>query len=282
MNLLDSINQFLRLFVDTFRQVPRWRIWLPLVGYFLLQWLVLYAHYDFLAPPFYGLVSSWASLFGSDQATAFSHYPQHFLLLGKFSGWARLGIGLVLEGLVLGMIARLFHSCFTSQEHPGRRQSWLVRWLNLVVVWAVINALMVAAGALLPGWLAPLLDGPRRMLAFNFVLMPFIYTMVFSVFFLAIPAVSIRGENALVSLAKSLGFFFRRPFTVFSLAFFILAVPILLGALAGRPAGIIESFNPELIYWLLVTSLISEMVAYFFWMGTAVRLLSEPKTWPPV
>ncbi|MCD6249793.1 MAG: hypothetical protein J7J98_05620 [candidate division Zixibacteria bacterium] len=272
MNLLDSINQFLRLFIGTFRQFGRGRIWLPLVAYFALQWLVLYAHYDFLRPPFYNMVTLWTSFFGSEMATAYSHYPQHFLLLGQFSGWAKLGVGLILEGLVLGMVAGMFHHRITGSE-PGR--SALNAWLDLVLVWVVINGLMLIAGMFLPGWLGSLINSPRRLLALNLGLLPFLYTLIFALFFMAIPMVMVRGYNGLKAIVESVGLFIRRPFTFFCLATTIVAGPILLGAIVSRPAGIVDSFKPELVYWLLVASLVVEMIAYFFWMGTAVIFLNE-------
>ena len=45
-------------------------------------------------------------------------------------------------------------------------------------------------------------------------------------------------------------------------------------ALASRPAGIVDSFKPELVYWILVGSLLAEMISAFFWMGMTVRYLS--------
>ncbi len=272
MNLLASINQFLRLFLDTFRQLGRVSIWLPLVAYFALQWLVLYAHYDFLRPPFYDLISRWVALFDSNLASAYGHYPQHLLLLGRFSGWAKLGVGLIFEGAVLGMVARMFHYRFTGSD---RGRSAVNLWLDLTLIWVVINGLMLVAGMFLPGWLGSLLTGPRRQLAFNFAVLPFLYTMIFALLFTAIPMVMARGYSGLKAMLESVRLFLKRPFTFFALAMTILAVPILLGAIVSRPLGIAEGFKPELIYWLLTASLIAELIAYFFWMSTAVRFLSE-------
>jgi len=272
VNLLDSINQFLRLLFGTFRQLGRGRIWLPLVAYFAIQWLVLYAHYDYLRPPFYELISRWSSLFGADMATAFSHYPQHFLLLGQFSGWAKLGIGLILEGVVLGMVAGMFHRRFTDSQSD--RSAWSA-WFDLVLIWVVINGLMLVATIYLPGWLGSLIDSPRRMLALNLGLQPFIFTLVLALFFTAIPMVMVKGSGGLKALVESVRLFVRRPFTFLGLAGTVLVVPILLGFIVSRPTNIVDSFKPELIYWLLTVVLVAEMLAYFLWMGTAVRFLSE-------
>lgn len=271
MNLLVGINQFLRLYLDTIRQLGRGRIWLVLVTYFGLQWLLLYAHYVHLQPSFYALMSNWAALFGSDLATAFSHYPQHFLLMGHFFGWAKLGIGLILEGVVLGLVARMFHQCFTGSV-GGR--SAVKAWFDLILVWAVISGLMLLAGMYLPGWLDSLLNSPRRLLAFQLGFLPLIQTLIMALLFAAIPLVTVKGMGGLKAIVGSVRLFWRRPFTFLGLAVSVLVGPILLGFMVSHPARIVDSFKPELIYWLLTASVAVEMIAYFLWMGTAVRFLS--------
>jgi len=150
--------------------------------------------------------------------------------------------------------------------------------MNLIIVWAVINGLTLLASMYFPGWFESFLNSPRRLAAFNYVVMPVVYIFVFGLFFLAIPSVVLFGENALAAMVRSLKLFLQRPFTILFLAAVILAVPIVLGILVGSPVEIVDSFKPELIYWLLVVSLFADMVANFFWMGTAVRFLSEPQS----
>ena len=274
MALLERINQFILLIIETLRQLARWRIWAVLLPYYFLQWLVLYLLYSYPAGPLSGLVFRWVSLFGTDQAAAFGHYPQHFLLIGGVSTWAKLLIGLVFEGLVLGLVASQFHRRFArGQTLSASDRSLPGKWLNLALVWVVINGLMLAAGQFLPSLLAPVLDGPRRLLAFSFVFMPLVFTAIFSLLFLAIPSVILFQDDALRAMVRSVTHFWRRPFTMFGLGIVILAVPILLGALASRPTGIVDSFKPELVYWILVGSLLAETISAFFWMGTAVRYL---------
>jgi len=274
--LLERINQFILLIIGTLRQFAQWRIWALLLPYYLLQWFVLYLLYSYPAGPLSGSVHGWSSLFGTERAAAFGHYPQHLLLLGEFSTWAKLLIGLVFEGLVLGLVASQFQRRFVGGQGLSaisRSLPW--RWLNLTLVWAVINGLMLAAGQYLPSLLAPVLDGPRRLLAFSFVLMPLVFTAIFSVLFLAIPSVILFQDDALRAMVRSVRHFLRRPFTMFGLGIVILAVPILLGALASRPTGIVDSFKPELVYWILAGSLLAEMISAFFWMGMTVRYLSS-------
>ncbi len=281
MRLIDRINQFVLLFIDTVRQFGMWRAWGLLLGYFLLNWLLLYSHYEFASPIFYGVSTFWMNLlshlvpgYGPDQIAAFSHYPQHLLFLGDVFGWTKLIVGLIVEGLVLGGVAYLFGQRFVPNPPAGRR-SFAATWVNLLIVWLVLNLFTVAAGLLLPQWLEPLLDGPRRVLAFSFVGMPLVFTFIFALFVYALPSVIVNRENAVKAVLRSLKMAVTRPFTSFFLAFAILFIPLFLGTLSGRPADIIDKFRPDLIYWLLVAGLAAEMIANFFWMGTAVRFLSE-------
>jgi hypothetical protein len=54
-----------------------------------------------------------------------------------------------------------------------------------------------------------------------------------------------------------------------------MAGPYLLSRIAGRSEQIVWNFRPELVYWVMLAGLVVELVANFFWMGTAVRFLLE-------
>jgi len=272
---LERLNQFVSILLNVARQLIQWRIWLVLIVYYGFQLLILYVHYDYPSGPLSVLMTKWVSLFGEETVSAYGHYPQHFMLLGKISYWAKLGFGLVFEGVVLGSVAGLFYRRFAGPGSATDQLSLGTRWFNLTLVWTIVNGLMLAAGQLMPGLLAQYLTGPRRILAFSFVLMPFVFTLIFSIFFLAIPSVVIYRDDVFKALGRSFRHFRRRPMTLFGLGFVILAIPILLGAMASRPTGIVDSFKPELLYWILIASLLSEMIAGFFWMGSAVRFLVE-------
>jgi hypothetical protein len=277
VRLLDRINQFISLFLDTFRQIANWRIWLLLLGLFTVYWIILYAHYQYVSPVFYSVLTPWLRLFGGNEATAFGHYPQQFFYLTSVFGWAKLVAGLVLEGLMLGLVARLFARAFGVTIPGPQNRSLTAMWLQLVLVWLVINGLTMLAGFALPAVAGPYLDGPRRLLAFSFVVMPFVFTLIFSLFLFAIPSVAVHGETSLRAIVSSLRLFLRRPFTCFFLSMILLAVPLLIGTICSWPVELIDRFNPELIYWLLLVSLAVEAVAGFLWMGTTVRFLAEPE-----
>jgi hypothetical protein len=269
VNFLARINYVIQLYFDVLRQAWSGRIWTPLVLYMALQWLVLYAHFQFTHPAFYGLIAFWTNLVGPEYAAAFSHYPQHFTLLGYYTGWAKTLVGFPLEGLILGIVARRFYVRFAGTE-PQKSLS-IGKWLNLILVWTVITVLIMAAGQILPAVLGQMIFSPKRMLAFSFLIAPGLYALVVSLFYLAIPLVAIGDMNFLTAIRRSLKAFVHLPITSFALAAVSLSGPLLMGALTSQPGRIVQGFKPELVYWLLAATLVVETVAYFFWMGTAVR-----------
>ncbi len=283
MGFLKYLNQFVAIFVDTIKMMSSGRIWLLLTGYMLLNFVLLYAHYDFLSPMFYWAISPWTEFVSASSATAFTHYPGHFLLLPYFFGLAKVGLGLLLEGLILGMVAVGFHNAFLGATGNDRLRirSVAASWFYLVVVWFVINGLTTAIATFFPDWLEFFHgDSPRRLLAVEFVIIPFTQTLALALFLFAIPIIAVDRENLFRGLGRALGIFLRRPLTCLSLAAVILSGPFVMSILAGRSGDIINRFRlkPEIVFWILAVGLVIELLANFFWMGTTVRFLMEDES----
>lgn len=275
--MLQRINHYFLLILDTIKQVGLWRAWLLLVVYFLVNWLLLYAHFDFMSPLFYGAVKAWTSLVNPNLAPAFTHYPQHFAFMDLYFSWSKLGLGFLFEGLVLGVVARIFAGRVYRHARDGEARSIWSLWIHLIIVWAVLNGLWMLVASQVPALLAPYLNGPRRVMAFSFVFLPFVFMAVFSLLFCALPAVAVYGDNAFKAILRSLRLFLRRPFTCFFLAAVVLVVPTFLAAVVSRPDQILDKFRPELIYYLLLAGLVVEIPANFLWIGTAVHFLRDTR-----
>jgi hypothetical protein len=274
MKFIGGINRLLSIVSDTFRQFPAGRIWGVLLAYYFLQWLVLLAHYQFTSPAFGWLASITLSFQDSQRAVAFTHYPAHLILLPGVYGWAKLGFGVLLEGLVLGFVATEF--CKRFGVRTDSNKSIVSRWLHLLIIWVVINALALAIGEIVPSLMASKLYSPKRIAVFTFVIMPAIFTVCSMLFFYAFAVVASTGKNALVALGQSLRFLVSNPMTTFVLTVLVIAVPVLLSAVSGAYATtLVDKFRPELVYWLLVTGIIVDMISTFLWMGFSVRLLAD-------
>jgi hypothetical protein len=274
--MLKYINQYIGLFVSAIKQAGRGKIWLLLIILTLINWLLLFSFNDFLSPLFYGAVMFWTGLVGKANAAMFTHYPTHYLLMPYYFGLAKLIPGLILETLFLGAIAVYFRNSYLGAAREGGIRVAASRWLQLILVWVVLTGLTVVASIFFPEWFAFFHQySPRRLLLFNFVIMPFFMALVLSLFYFAIPAVVVYRENFLKAIGRSLRLFARRPLTAFFLSAVILAGPYLFSALAGYADQIVLKFKPELVYWVLLAGLVVEILANYFWMGTAVRFLME-------
>jgi len=278
MNFVRTINRLISLFLDTLRQVGRGRIWLVLLFFFILNWLVLYAHYKALSPIFYGPIKLWAELIGAREATGFFHYPGHFLVLPLMFDWARMVVGLLFEGVALGVVALMFFDGFLEVKKPEASPFKLVwaSWVQLILGWALLYGLMLALAIFLPSVLGSWMQGsPRRMLAFELGLLPALFTVLLALLYFVIPSIAIYGDNVWEALKRSLAVFRSNPGSCLVLAVAVLFGQVLVSFAAGRPVTIIEKFRPELVYWVLLIGLVVNALASFVWMGTAVRFLIE-------
>lgn len=278
MGFLASINRYIGLMIDAIKQVARGRVWLILGAYLVVQWLLLYSHYQFTSPLFHSFIDFWTRLWNESMASAFSHYPGHFLFLPYFFGWAKFLLGILVEGLVLGLVARQFWLAMAGDREGGLKlpRMSLFMWLQLMGGWLLINGLILAIGNYLPGQIIPLLDdSPRRILAFELVVLPFIDMILFAFLFYLIPAIAVFGDNLFKALGRSVRMFLSSPFLTILLAGTVLVGPVLISFASGRSNEIIEKFHPELVYWLLFVGLIVDLLANFLWMSSSVRQLSD-------
>jgi hypothetical protein len=253
-------------------------IWLLLLGYFFLHWLILYSHYKFYSPLFFGIIEPWVNWFDQPDALGFFHYPGHFLILPYFSEWARFALAVPLEGTVLGSISVLFYGKYGGRRvFQGRSlRELLYPWSQVTIAWLIINGLLMGVKAWLPQVLSSALeDAPLRQMVFTYLFQPFLYTVIVSLFFFVISHVAVYRASFAESLSASAAIFRRRPLMCLFLAATVLALPVMLSLIVQNEASLVEWFFPEIIYWVLLARLAAEVIVFFLWMGTATRFLID-------
>ncbi|MFH2050635.1 MAG: hypothetical protein ABIJ12_14470 [bacterium] len=278
MSMASGINRLIGLFVDTLKQFGKGRIWGWLLLYFLIDLLVLEAHYYYTSPILHGFMSHWTGLFSEEQVTGFSHYPGHFIMLPYFFEWGKLAVGLIIEGLLIGAAAILFYESYVTvpKEDCFKFKDLLPSWIHLVLAYLIMNGILVAVSYFVPSLLSEWLGGsPRRILFFDWILMPGIYVVIVSLFIYMVPSIAVYRDNVLQALARSLKTFFRNPFTTIIVVTIILAGSIIISNILSNTVTLVENFKPEIVYWILLGSLIVELIMHFLWMGTTVRLLVD-------
>ncbi len=277
-NLIENLNRFIALFAETLGQFRRGRIWLILIAYIFLQVLVLLAHRYFYSPWCAWFVQPWLALFPEPMASGFTHFPDQYLLLPTFFGWAKLVIGLSVEGLVLGALALILYDGFLGgdREEQLSLRLLLPSWLTLSLAWFILNGLMLVAGTYLPDLMAGTIEGSaKRQFVFYFGLLPGIYVLILTPLYYVIPSVAIWGETLAQAVSRSIQVCIHRPFTTLSLAVVILAGPVAMSIVEMRVDVLVDKFNPEMVFWLMAGELLLESLISVLWMGTAVRILVD-------
>ena len=278
MNIASGINRIIGLFVDTLKQFGKGRIWGWLLLYFLIDLLVLEAHYYYTSPMLHGFMSLWTGLFPEEQVTGFSHYPGHFIMLPYFFEWGKLAVGLIIEGLLIGASAILFYESYVTvpKEDRFKFKDLLPSWIHLVLAYLIMNGILVAVSYFIPSLLSEWLAySPRRILLFNWILMPGIYIVIVSLFIYMVPSIAVYRDNVLQALTRSLKTFFRNPITTIIVVAIILSASIIISNILSNTVTMVENFKPEIVYWILLGSLIVELIMHFLWMGITVRLLVD-------
>lgn len=276
--MLKSINQFISLFLDTFKLFGRVKAWLLLCCIVFVNWLLLYSHYNFTDPMFYGVISWWTELWDAQYAAGFTHYPGHFILLAYYYSYAKLFIGLLIEGGLLGAVAVVFYRYIFADTEKLKHsfQSTMKNWMHLTLGWIILNGILTIGHYYIPKMLSSVLLGsPRRQMLFEYGLLPSFDIIIVALFFFTIPYIAIYRTTVLAGIINSLKIFIKRPIFTLFLAGAILSVPIILSLIMSNPSVLVDKFKPSIIYWLLMGGIFIDLFVNFFWMGTAVNFLSE-------
>ena len=276
--MLKSINQFIALYVNTFKLFGKFKAWLLLFIIVAANWLLLYSHNNFTEPLFYGFITWWTNLWDAQYAGGFTHYPGHFILLSYYFSSAKLFLGLLIEGGLLGaasiILYKSLYSDIEKQNHTLKQN--IKSWLNLSVGWAILNGILYAGYRFLPEIFSSFLwSSPRRQMIFDYGVIPFFNILVFAILFYTIPYIAIYRTNVLVGIKNSFRMFIKRPIFNLILSFSIMAVPITVSIIMMNPVTLVEKFKPEVVYYGLSLGLIVDLFVNFFWMGTAVNYISD-------
>ncbi len=264
--------------METFKLFGRAKAWFFLLCILIANGLLLYAHYNFTHPLFYSTITWWTELWDAQFAGGFTHYPGHFILLAYYYSSAKLFIGFLIEGGLLGAVALVFYRHIYSDIENSKLtiKSYLSNWMHLSLAWGVLNGILYAGYKFLPQIFADFLwSSPRRQMIFDYGLIPMFNILIVALFFFAIPYIAIYRTNVIDGLVQSLKLFVKRPLFILFLSTAILAVPLVLSAIMNNTSVLVEKFNPSITYILLIIGLGVDLFVNFFWIGTAVNYLSD-------
>jgi len=273
MGALDKLNRLFSLYGFGLKGLYKPVIWLPFFIYFCLQALLLILLNNYPNQYIYPILSPFIKLFGAEQEQFFTHYPSLYIMLPFIFQMSKLVFGILFEGLIIGLTSLLFIRSFRMGEIPVG--SAVKRWLHLSMAWILVMAVLFAIGWYLPQYFESFLFGsPKRVIVFEIGL-GLTTVLVYSLFIYAVPAIVNYQINFLVALKKSLLFFFKQPIFSFFLAFIVYVTTVPVEILLYFKDTIVSKFAPELVFYILLISLIIELIAYIVFIGALTKFLVE-------
>ena len=216
MSIVLGLNRFIAVYLSVFKHFLKGRVWLPFFLYALLQFLVLLAVRNYVHPMVYPVLSPLVALFGERPAQIFSHYPGLFLMLPSVAQWVKLALGVLFEGLAVGIVSVYFLRLY-SNERPAVSLAF-GKWPTLLIVWTIITAILMAINWFLPTLFTDMLYlNPRRQFVFG-VGLRLLTVVIYSVFLYAVPSIIVYKNGIIGALKDSVRLFIRHPFFTFFLA----------------------------------------------------------------
>ncbi len=249
--------------------------WFPFLLYAAIQFGMLVVLENYVNPYIYPVLRPLVGLLGAGRADFFGHYPELYLLLPTVYQWGKLIIGLVFEGLFIGISSVYFMRLFRRREAKTGASLAFRKWPSLLVVWTIVTGILLAINFYLPDLFGDMLfKSPRRAIAFE-VFKVFLTIAVYSVFIYAVPAVIVFRKGIPGAFGATFKYFARNPFFSFFLALvpFLFSLPI--SYATSNVTTIVDKFTPELVFYILTAGIFIDFVSNYFITGTVVKFLIE-------
>lgn len=274
-------SEFWFLYTRTIKQMRYVVVWAPFIIQGLIAFLLAAAHYYLFSPITGPLVSGWVRLVSPEYAAGFFHYPGHFVLLPYFFGYARLVAALLTEALLFAVAIDLF-----AALHRGEPPIWATsfkkavgRYLRLTLVWAVVLIILYLLNRYFFDFLQNVLgysleSAPRRQMAMTAVLHG-LTVLVYAPCLYVLPSLMLGSDRPRTAISQALRVALRHPFVTVGLVLLPYLISLPLSWAASESMKIVTSFSPELVYLLVVLSLVVDIPVNFILVGTSTKFFLD-------
>ena len=269
MNALEKINVFLGIYFEVFKNLKKGLLYLPFLIYAFFQIILIFKLYFFNLPIFSWLFFPLYKFLWGDYLL---HYPDYFVFFPKIFSRFNLGmngfIGIVFNGAAIFLFASFFRGekayLLAGIKNSFSKYGWLfLGWLMetailVVVIYFPSKSFSSFAGSFSTEFL------------FDFLLL--VGGVIFSSLFAYMQAgIILDHKKVFPAIFQSFSIFKKNFFTTF---FFVLWPNLLVlpfNFLNRRSPYLIGKFNPELVVYLQIFSVIVALFTSFFLVGTITR-----------
>jgi len=276
-----SWTEFWSLYRLTFRQMKRFVLWTPLLTQGAVMLCLALIHFYIFTPIINPLVSGWVHLLNPRYAEAFFHYPSHFELFPYYFGSAQRIVGLFTEAFFFGIVISLLMSLYRG-DRPKLSLSFRHVWHNywrLTVMWAVLMVVLYCINMYLYDFLEKVVGidlqmSPRRQWIVAIALRG-ITIALYALWLFILPSI-LHGELPLKkAVGRGLTMAFRYPVVSFGLVLFPYLVGLLPSWITTQSETIVSSFNPELVFWLVLVAVVFDVIVNFIMINTSVKFFLD-------
>jgi hypothetical protein len=146
------------------------------------------------------------------------------------------------------------------------------RYFSIFLVWIFLTLVFMAILMYIPKLLDPLVGGsPRRTLALKVGLHFTIIPLIQALLMYAIPNILIDGQKLMTAVGSSIRTFFRNVISSYVIALIPGVIVLPFSLAVSRPDLIVTKFYPELVLYLIVGQIVTNMIASFVFASTVIR-----------
>lgn len=278
------MSEFWYLYGQTFKQMGKVSLWIPLLVQAFLAMGLLFMYYYIFSPMTGSLVSSLSRLINPEFAPLLYHYPSHFALLPHFFGIVRLILSGLVEAFLFGIVFDLLIALYRG-ERPVFMVSVsraLRRYLKLTIVWLVLTVVLYLVNKYFNSFIEDVIgyslqDAPRRQMMARFGSQG-LTVLLYAVCIFLLPSIMAGGASFWGAVKRGFKTFGRHPI----IAFGLVLIPYLIGFLPSwvlsDPSRIVSNFYPELVFYLILVSIFVDVIVNFILLGTSLKFYMDQST----
>lgn len=279
-----TLSEFGYLYGQTFRQVPRFKLWAPLLIQGVVMFILALMHLYIFSPLISPIIKAWTGLFPPALADAFYHYPTQFVFMPYFFGQAQIFVNFVIEAFLFGIVIDLFVALYHGQK-PVFMTSLghaLKRYFQLMLVWFLVLGALYLINTYFFDFVEKVLGfslqaAPRRLVGAELLLRA-ITVVVYAACIFLLPSIMAGAGSWLNRIKRGFVIALRHPFVAIGLVL----IPYLVGFLPSWALSnantVVTNFSPDLVFYLIVVSIGLDVILNFFMLGTAVKFFMDQST----
>ncbi len=271
-------SEFWHAYISVLKLTLRPVLWIPLGLQAGVAICLALAHYYIFSPVTGPLVHGWASLFEVEVAKALVHYPGHFIVLPYLFEHSVLIFNIFAEAFLFGIFLSLLVGIYRGSPYSlgGSFKDSAGKYLKLAATWAILYIILYVVGRYFFDFVENVLGysmevAPRRKALVTLILHGLrILILAPSVFLL--PSIIIGGVSFGAAIRRGLSFFTSHPFASLGLVLVPYFIWTPLPLALAFPAKLVQIFNPEMVFYLVIGSIFANFVANFIFLGTSLKL----------